>query len=495
MTQRRRIRDLVIFVPGLMGSRLRQRGETLWGDEDRTFLGWLRNRGDRLGRLSVGTDDPSAEELGDGIAADGVLETPFVVGRVLTAGGYGPLLATLRERAGLRPGENLQVFAYDWRRDVATSARRLALRADGWLRAWQAKSRDRQARLVLVAHGLGGLVARYFVDALEGWRSTRRLVTLGTPFLGSVRALDFLYFGTDLERYGVPLHDVTPIVRTFTSVYQLLPRFGSIHTFAGEVVTPFEIRIPTFEQEKMERSRQFHRTLLDHHLRSRSAPGYEELRATAIAGVGQPTIERARLLPNATLSVDADPHELETDGDGAVPRFSADGTSPGVPGAHALYVPQSHGLLASDPVILSHLAELVAEPGPGSALPASPLPRITLRRTLADQLRVEADSVAVSADRPFYRIGHAVELLALARTAGGYPVDPRSCRVEVRVEHVVPLGRRVRATRIRMMPEPGRPGWFVGRFRPAAPGTYRAIALARSQLLSPFSPGIFFEVY
>ena len=51
------------------------------------------------------------------------------------------------------------------------------------------------AKLVLVGHSMGGLVARYFLECLDGWRDTRRLVTFGTPYRGSLNALNFLVHG------------------------------------------------------------------------------------------------------------------------------------------------------------------------------------------------------------------------------------------------------------------------------------------------------------
>ena len=42
---------------------------------------------------------------------------------------------------------------------------------------------------------MGGLVARYFIEALGGWEVTRALITFGTPYRGSVNAIDFLAHG------------------------------------------------------------------------------------------------------------------------------------------------------------------------------------------------------------------------------------------------------------------------------------------------------------
>ena len=67
---------------------------------------------------------------------------------------------------------------------------------------------------------MGGLVCCYFLEVLGGWKDTRRLITFGTPFRGSVKALNMLTNG-----FSKPLGLVhlTDAVRSFTSVYQLLP--------------------------------------------------------------------------------------------------------------------------------------------------------------------------------------------------------------------------------------------------------------------------------
>ncbi|MGH7858311.1 MAG: hypothetical protein ACREQY_13390, partial [Candidatus Binatia bacterium] len=70
----------------------------------------------------------------------------------------------------------------------------------------------------------------------------------------------------------------------------------------------------------------------------------------------------------------------------------------------------------------------------------------------------------------------------------------RSCRIVVRVDQVTAVGKRVRAASVRMAAESGRPGWYVGRTRAVAPGTYRATASASHKLLSPFRVGELFEI-
>jgi len=493
MASRAKFGDLVIIVPGILGSKLAHNGVPLWGDS-RTFLQWARRHGADFGHLSVGADDPTLDDLGDGIVPDGLLDGFVVAGRFVKVGGYGALVRALEKRFVLKLGENLHLFAYDWRRDLRVAVRRLATKAEGWLQAWRSRSGNRSARIVLVCHAMGGIVARAFADVEGGWPSIRTIISIGTPFLGSLRALDLLYFGLDFQRYGLPIHDLTSVARTLTSVYELLPRYPAIRTFAGEVVSPFDIRIPTFEHQKIERARQFHRDLVEWHNKNRTLAGYESMAAKSIIGVGQPTVEVGRLLPNGTLAIDQDAFDGDSDGDGTVPRFSAE--APATTGfeGHWYYVPQTHGMLAADPTVHAHVVNILEHRPPTAAPPSTPLPRLTLRRAPGDSLRIEVDSLSIMVVKPFYRVGQPVELRAAARSATGHPFDSRSVKITARVEQIAHLGKRIGAKPIRLHPDAKHPGHWVGSLRAPAPGSYRVTAIANHRLLAPFRVCDFFEV-
>jgi hypothetical protein len=494
MASRVKFGDLVVIVPGMFGSRLAHDGAPLWGDDSPTFLHWIRRHAADLALLSVGGDDPSLDDLGDGIMPDGLLENVLVVGRFGKVGGYASLTAALQKRLSLRLGENLQVFAYDWRRDLRVSTRRLATKAEGWLQAWQSRSGNRDARIVLISHEMGGIIAQAFADVEGGWPTIRSIISIGTPYLGSIRALDLLYFGIDFQSYGLPLHDLTPLARTFTSVYELLPRYPAIRTFTGELISPFDIRIPTFEHQKIERSRQFHRDVVDRHARNRSSAHYEQMATRSIVGIGQPTVETGRLLPNGTLSIDREASDRESDGDGVVPRFSAE--SPAATGfdGHWFYVPQTHGMLIADPTVHAHIVDLLEERRPTAPPPSTPLPRLTLRRVGGDQLRVEADSLFLTVSKPFYRVKQPIEFRIGARSASGHPFDARSMRISLRVEQLGHFGKRVAGKVLRAHADAKHPGCWVSSWKAPAPGSYRVTATSSHRLLAPFRVSEFFEV-
>src|SRR6185503_9065345 len=109
--------------------------------------------------------------------------------------GYSRIRRYLIEQLGLVEGKNYREFPYDWRRDNRASAKRLESQAMSWLTAWRRDSGAPDARLVLIGHSMGGLVSRYFVECLGGWKATRTVITLGTPHRGSLNAVNFLVHG------------------------------------------------------------------------------------------------------------------------------------------------------------------------------------------------------------------------------------------------------------------------------------------------------------
>jgi hypothetical protein len=493
MAGRTKFGDLVILVPGIFGSRLVHEGRLLWGDDSPTFLQWARRHGSDLGRLSVAADDPSLEDLGDGITADGVVDGPFVAGRFLRVPGYGPLTAFLQKALSLRLGENLHLFAYDWRRDIRVAGRRLAEKADGWLQAWRSRSGNPDARIVLVCHAMGGLVGRAYADIEGGWPVVRKIVSIGTPYLGTLRALDLLYFGFDFQKYALPIHDLTSVARTLTSIYQLLPHYPAIRTFGGKIVSPFELRIPTFELSKIERARQFHRDLLEHQTRNNSKGGYGAMHCRTIIGVGQPTIEVGRLLPNGTLAIDGEPVEHH-DGDGTVPRFSAEAPAPSGFAASWVYWPQTHGMLIADPVVHDHVRDAIHDHRKGAPPSSTPLPRVTLRRDSKDLMRVASDGLALDVAHPFYKVNQTVDIRVGAYSASGEPFDAAAVRVSAKVEQVRAVAKRVATKRMRLVPDRKRPGWWSGALKAAAPGTYRVTVTSPHRWLSAFRVSDLFEV-
>jgi len=220
----------VIVIPGLFGSRLRDRatGVEVWpGRATDVLFGDYR-------RLELQFDLQTLEVRPDNLEAFGLAD------QILGHDIYGPLIRTLRQFGGYVEGtpgtpvvqgeRRYYVFPYDWRQDNVVHARALERLIDAVRRDYG----DPNLRVDVVAHSMGGLIARYYlrfgiVDVLEGHGDelvtlygtsrVRKLVLLGTPNMGSVGSLHAFLTGE-----AIGLKRIAPeVLATMPSGYQLFP--------------------------------------------------------------------------------------------------------------------------------------------------------------------------------------------------------------------------------------------------------------------------------
>jgi pimeloyl-ACP methyl ester carboxylesterase len=195
----------VYVLPGIMGSQL---GFVRGGKRPNDVL-WLDPIDINFGRLSELRLPGSAQLV------------------ALGAMSYTYLKLTLSLR---NAGFDAVLVAYDWRNDVASLGREFAERilADG------------HQDVALVAHSMGGLVARAALAQAAGERVSR-LVTLGTPNGGSVAAVQALRGTYSVVRKLAMLdleHDAEFLARevfsSFPGLHELLPaddRAGRLDLF------------------------------------------------------------------------------------------------------------------------------------------------------------------------------------------------------------------------------------------------------------------------
>jgi len=226
----------VILIPGVFGSRLRDEGtgRIVWGRAASFITRLYRPWDAEWDLLDLPTDADDPLENRDNLRPHGIFDK--VAGREY----YARVLNTLRDVGGYTPGdihnprpeEDLFAFDYDWRRDAAETAARLARAIERILEA----RGDPHGKVDLLGHSLGGLLARYYVryggaDVLgtdipepkfEGARRVHTVVHLGTPNSGTIDALRSLVEGTRLVRLLPP-----EAVFTMPAAYQLLPHPGA----------------------------------------------------------------------------------------------------------------------------------------------------------------------------------------------------------------------------------------------------------------------------
>lgn len=326
----------VIYVPGLMGSQLaatRVRplpDNLLWMDPGDIHLGHLL-------RLAV----PG--------------ETLAVAGPVLY--GYLPLKFALQAA-----GYTVRCFAYDWRLSITDTAAGLS----ALLAAESARE------VSLVAHSMGGLLARLVLQGAQGSR-VQRLVTLGTPHRGSFAPVQAVRGTYPLVRRLAqidPLHDAETLARevfsSFYSLYQMLPR-----DLSPDLLN---------ERNWPATGPQPNATLLDRVKLLDLGPA--DPRIAAIAGHGFQTVERI-------AQVEWDFHyRYGFAGDGTVPAERAV-----LAGCPAWHVRVFHGELPRAAVVHEALVALLAGATPRLAatlptLPDAPagISDTQMRRAFADKI-------------------------------------------------------------------------------------------------------------
>lgn len=321
---RKRLDHMVILLPGITGSVLQKNGKDVWAISGQAAWQWLTSLGSSLQELRLNGGDP--EE----IVATRVMPDAHVVPGLVKIDGYTAMARMVSNTFEVVPGSvlnarpaNFVEFPYDWRLDNRVNARRLADLASDRLRRWREYSHNPSARVILLAHSMGGLIARYYLEVLEGWRDCRALITFGTPYRGSLNALDFLANG-----YKHLFVDLTEVMRSFPSMYQLLPIYKALRVDENYMRVAETTGVPGIERARAEDGLTFHREIETKVAEHRRDADYLDNGYVIVPVVGtrQPTMQSAvlaegRVSVGLELPLWIDP--LLADGDGTVPRSSA----------------------------------------------------------------------------------------------------------------------------------------------------------------------------
>ncbi|MFE3716457.1 lipase/acyltransferase domain-containing protein [Streptomyces cyaneofuscatus] len=350
--------DAVVIVPGIMGSELYDAvtGRVLWGLAHPQWLAraWLSRDGLAPLHLTPEEQDGTFGRVQARRLLRAPAWSPFLRGIEPYHKLTRAIEETVADPAAIMP------FPYDWRLPVAVNARLLAAEARKHLEQWRrhpahaaARRRavdEREGRLVFVAHSMGGLVTRAALtlghdSELEA--DTRGVMTLGTPFGGSVVAANIL---NSVQGAPLPLpHSrLAALASTMPGVHDLLPRFVCLEEGSGaRRLTPSDVGALGGDEELAKASLEFFA-----HLSGREMPGHR-----SVAGIRQDTVQSLRL-DNGTVRASEycfrshGNGELMRDDDGVARRFQAwgDGTvhrhsaslRPG-----AIPIALQHGALAS----------------------------------------------------------------------------------------------------------------------------------------------------
>lgn len=272
----------VVILHGIMGGELNVRHD---GKDESIWISLLRIPRGALGWLRM--DEKGVSQFD--VRATGMIKRYYA--ELVTA------LAT---------DWNAQAFPYDWRRDLDELADDLATRINGWF--------GPDAPVNFVAHSMGGLVARTFIQRQpKRWAKGGKLIMLGTPNHGSFAIPQVITGTLDavrwLERidFAHDLPALLEILNHFPGSFQMLPSplimptmapLYQANTWAGRGVP----------QGLLDRARKHHDTL---------AGVVDGTRMNYIAGGNQRTFDD---IQNWSLINTADAYSATMNGDGTVPH-------------------------------------------------------------------------------------------------------------------------------------------------------------------------------
>lgn len=318
-------RHPVVFAPGIMGSELWLGKERIWPN-----LKLLFKEPEFLKYPGI-----------PGIEPRGILQEVVVVPNLIKLEQYSQLGDYLVDDLGYTRGKDFFEFAYDWRQDIRLTAKQLSQFIDALPVTGPVK---------LVAHSLGTLVSRYYVERLNGKDKVDKLILMGGPHMGTPAAVSSLLFGPEVLPFGLMGETLRKVISTFYTSYQILPvyacgedQFGQPYNFMGD-----EGWLAPDQRPMWQAARDFKRELG----LSTSVP------TTCIFGYGQKTVDRIKLHRNPDGRISQSVYESKSNGDGSVPENSAI-----LEGADFHPVHQLHGILFVDNDVKMRLRlELIGKP-------------------------------------------------------------------------------------------------------------------------------------
>ena len=322
MNKKSEMRDIIVIIPGITGSVLQRNRSDLWAISGKAAWNFVTSMGNSIQYLRLDGDDHTIDDLGDGIrATDLIQDTHFVPG-LTKIDGYTAIARRIQNEFDVTPGENYFEFPYDWRRDNRVAARQLKKFINQHLPQWRDASGAKNAKVILISHSMGGLVSRYYLEVLGGWQKCRALITFGTPYRGSINALNYLANG-----YKRLFVDLTDVIRSFTSIYQLLPIYEIVKVGDQYQRVAETDNIPNLLKNKAEDALKFHREIeAAQQINAQNEHYKNNFCIVPYVGTEQKTYQSAQLLDKELkICWEVPPHvgnELDS-GDGTVPRVSA----------------------------------------------------------------------------------------------------------------------------------------------------------------------------
>lgn len=288
---------------------------------------------------------------------------------------YDDLIKALRHELSPRADKPTPVFAfpYDWRMDIAASAKLLGAFIDEVIartRLLHHYAGADRLKVDLVGHSMGGLLITEYLSQFALRSKVSKVVTIGAPYMGSVEAIVKIATGMSLLAGGEPRERERETARVTPSLYQLMPSFdAAVVDVAGGAVDIFDpqnmqasivrslaefvrlFSVATRSKDRESKAREILADMLGAARRHRKTivdfkPAQAGLRQAdwlAIVGVGQKTRLQLTVKQQGggpRFVIDEDQYVNKLSGDNKTSLKTGDGTVP-LAGAVPPFLPRS----------------------------------------------------------------------------------------------------------------------------------------------------------
>ena len=353
-------RNPVLIVPGIMGTEIFKETEKLWPDVGRMLV----TPGDKF-------MNPLAYKNEDATPIDTSLSIGNVINKEIKFD-YSEALMNELINQGYIKNQNLFLFPYDWRKDLADVA-------DNEFKNKINELLDIPGvgKIDVIAHSQGGLVFKRFLYENPAYLySINKAVFVGTPNLGAPKAAKALLYGDSMgvsfAGMGLDPAEVKFIGHNMPAVYELLPSYSYFEKNNGigylgnaeldSNLPLYHITTKDFGQtydylsgggglnsDLVSRADSFHDYSYDNF--DFTGTG---IKAYNIVGCQDATIDKIIKMPNGEYDLDYGP------GDTTVPFISADNLS----GALTFYALKAdHGQMLSQDGIRQQIVNIIAGAG------------------------------------------------------------------------------------------------------------------------------------
>ena len=293
----------IIFIPGIMGSVLELDGEIIWpGSPKERFFRY--NRMEQLLR-----DD---------------LEATDCIRRYYFLDQYQKIINDLENCGYSEKEETLIIAAYDWRKSNSFSAEVIGKHIERIVYGY-----ENDIEIIIVAHSMGGLIARYYLESghfndRTGFKNVKMLITIATPHKGASIALP-LILGYQ-KRLFLNKNQVLTISSDprFPSAYQLLPPKTEAFAWDGLPDNNYS-KIDVYDHVTSERlglNRENLNSALQFHEALNIEKKPNKVRYFCFTGTKLETVSHVLIFPDRENKLKIDEINLQNGGDGTVPTWS-----------------------------------------------------------------------------------------------------------------------------------------------------------------------------